>query len=170
MTRQVFFRFMLPNLYHENSPNAKGNPSEINYRALGLWPGEHITLEAEISGSKVKRHFHLISNPTDEGFIDLLVTVYRREMSYPKGGLFTQYLDSLPEIDFANTQNNPLLKTNTMNIISVGGNVKYCGRGNFEIVQRNSEDSGPEIIHKHVKRLGMISYESGISPMYQILQ
>jgi len=41
------------------------------------------------------RYYHPMSKVADEGIIDLLIKVYLRNFKFPKGGAFTQFVDTM---------------------------------------------------------------------------
>jgi len=122
---------------------------------LGLPVGQHIFLTARVKGELVIRAYTPVSSDDDEGFVDLVVKVYFKEVNpkFPDGGKMTQHLESLNIGD-------------TIDVRGPNGLLVYQGRGQFAI--RPNKKSPPET--RTVKKVGMIAGGTGITPMLQIIR
>jgi len=90
-----------------------------------------------------------MSKVNDEGIIDLLIKVYLRSFKFPKGGAFTQFIDTMQEGQL-------------MNITGIAGDIFYLGDSKFMV--RNSETKLLE--EKTYNKVGMIAAGSGLTPMF----
>jgi cytochrome-b5 reductase len=122
---------------------------------LGLPIGQHIYLTAHIDGKTIIRPYTPISCDDDKGYTDLLVKVYfaNTHPKYPEGGKMSQHLEKMDIGD-------------TIDVRGPNGLLVYQGRGTFAI--KADKKSTPKLIT--VKRLGMISGGTGITPMMQVIR
>ena len=115
--------------------------------------------EAEVGGGageaarRVRRYYHPMSKVEDQGVLDLLIKVYLKNMKYPQGGSFTQYVDEMQEGQF-------------LQVTGVAGDIYYTGNSRFMI--RNAESG--EMEERFIDKVGMIAAGSGITPMFQLIQ
>ncbi|KAM9705128.1 NADH-cytochrome b5 reductase 3 [Menidia menidia] len=132
------FRFALP------------SPKHI----LGLPTGQHIYLSAKIDGKLVVRPYTPVSSDDDNGFVDLVVKIYFKDVNpkFPEGGKMSQYLESL-KID------------ETIDFRGPSGLLVYKGKGVFTI----QPDKKSPAAAKSAKHVGMIAGGTGITPMLQII-
>jgi ferredoxin-NADP reductase len=93
-----------------------------------------------------------MSKVTDQGIVDLLIRVYGKNMQYPKGGEFTQFVDTMKEGD-------------TLEVTAVAGDIFYLGDSQFMI--RNASTGLLE--QKMYKKVGMIAAGAGLTPMFQLI-
>lgn len=133
------FRFELPSSEH----------------ILGLPTGQHIYLTARIDGQLVVRPYTPTSSDEDEGFMDLVVKVYFKNVhpKFPDGGKMSQYLENMNIGD-------------PIDVRGPSGNLIYNGNGEFAI--RKDKKSQPRTIT--VKRVSMIAGGTGITPMLQLIR
>ncbi|XP_031498138.1 nitrate reductase [NADH] 1-like [Nymphaea colorata] len=119
-------------------------------QVLGLPVGKHIMVSATIDGKLCIRAYTPVSPVDQVGHFDLLVRVYYKGVNptFPKGGLMSQHLDSLP-------------LGSTVDIKGPVGHIEYAGRGSFKLGQGK---------RRHAKRLAMIAGGTGITPIYQVIQ
>ena len=94
-----------------------------------------------------------MSKVTDQGIVDLLVRIYSKNMQYPKGGEFSQYMDHMKEGD-------------TLKVNAIGGDIYYMG--NSEFMLRNYQTGDME--KKKFTKVGMIAAGTGLTPMFQLIQ
>jgi nitrate reductase (NAD(P)H) len=123
------FRFALPTPDHK----------------LGLPVGQHLFISGMWKGEFVMRAYTPVTGNEVNGYVDLVVKVYRPNERFPEGGKMSQLLDSLNIGDKIDMK-GPL------------GEIEYKGSGEF-------------IIHdkpRKVTRLGMIAGGTGVTPMYQV--
>lgn len=127
------FRFALP---YEDQP-------------LGLPVGKHLFLCDTIEDKLCMRAFTPTSSVDEKGYFDLLVKIYFKGVhpKFPKGGIMSQHLDSLP-IGSVLDIKGPL------------GHIEYTGKGNFLVRGE----------HKFAKKLAMLAGGTGITPIYQVVQ
>ncbi|KAE8295804.1 NADH-cytochrome b5 reductase 2 [Larimichthys crocea] len=133
------FRFGLPSAGH----------------ILGLPIGQHVYLSAKVNGSLVVRAYTPVSSDEDQGYVDLVVKVYYKNIhpSFPDGGKMSQYLDNMAigdSIDFRGPN----------------GLLVYKGNGQFSI--RPDKKSEPKV--RSFKHVGMIAGGTGITPMLQLIR
>ncbi|KAE8295832.1 NADH-cytochrome b5 reductase 2 [Larimichthys crocea] len=133
------FRFGLPSAGH----------------ILGLPIGQHVYLSAKVNGSLVVRAYTPVSSDEDQGYVDLVVKVYYKNIhpSFPDGGKMSQYLDNMAigdSIDFRGPN----------------GLLVYKGNGQFSI--RPDKKSEPKV--RRFKHVGMIAGGTGITPMLQLIR
>ncbi|XP_019116924.2 NADH-cytochrome b5 reductase 2-like [Larimichthys crocea] len=133
------FRFGLPSAGH----------------ILGLPIGQHVYLSAKVNGSLVVRAYTPVSSDEDQGYVDLVVKVYYKNIhpSFPDGGKMSQYLDNMAigdAIDFRGPN----------------GLLVYKGNGQFSI--RPDKKSEPKV--RRFKHVGMIAGGTGITPMLQLIR
>ncbi|KAJ0069220.1 hypothetical protein NL108_003154, partial [Boleophthalmus pectinirostris] len=138
---------------HDTKKFRFGLPSESHI--LGLPVGQHVYLSAKVNGSLVVRAYTPVSSDEDQGYVDLVVKVYYKNVhpSYPEGGKMSQYLDNMAigdSIDFRGPN----------------GLLIYKGNGKFSI--RPDKKSEPEI--KKFKHVAMIAGGTGITPMLQLVR
>jgi len=133
------FRFELPSPQH----------------VLGLPTGQHIYLTARIDGQLIVRPYTPTSSDEDEGYMDLVVKVYFKNVhpKFPDGGKMSQYLENMKIGD-------------TMDVRGPSGNLVYNGNGEFAI--RKDKKSDPKTVC--VKRVSMIAGGTGITPMLQLIR
>ncbi|KAL0968560.1 hypothetical protein UPYG_G00268480 [Umbra pygmaea] len=133
------FRFTLPSPTH----------------VLGLPVGQHVYLSAKVNGSLVIRAYTPVSSDENQGFVDLVVKVYYKNIhpNYPDGGKMSQYLDSLSIGE-------------TIDFRGPNGLLVYTGNGKFAI----RPDKKSEAKVRKVKHLGMIAGGTGITPMLQLIR
>jgi cytochrome-b5 reductase len=122
---------------------------------LGLPVGQHIFLTARVNGELVIRAYTPVSSDDDEGFVDLVVKVYFKNVhpKFPDGGKMSQHLDSLKLGD-------------TIDVRGPNGLLIYQGKGQFAI---RPDKKTPATI-RTVKKVGMIAGGTGITPMLQIIR
>ncbi|XP_008303460.1 NADH-cytochrome b5 reductase 2 [Stegastes partitus] len=122
---------------------------------LGLPVGQHVYLSAKVSGSLVVRAYTPVSSDEDQGFVDLVVKVYYKNIhpSYPDGGKMSQYLDSMTLGD-------------TIDFRGPNGLLVYKGKGQFSI----RADKKSEAKVKKFRHVAMIAGGTGITPMLQLLR
>jgi cytochrome-b5 reductase len=122
---------------------------------LGLPIGQHIFLTARINGELVIRPYTPVSSDDDQGFVDLVVKVYFKNVhpKFPDGGKMTQHLESLKIGDH-------------IDVRGPNGLLEYEGKGVFAI--RADKKSAPEA--KKVTKVGMVAGGTGITPMLQIIR
>jgi cytochrome-b5 reductase len=94
-----------------------------------------------------------MSKVTDQGIVDLLIRIYSKNMNYPKGGEFSQYIDHMKEGDI-------------LDVTGIAGDIHYLGDSEFMI--RNQETK--EMEQKRFKKVGMIAAGAGLTPMFQLIQ
>ncbi|KAI4337767.1 hypothetical protein L6164_016143 [Bauhinia variegata] len=122
-------------------------PSED--QAMGLAVGKHLFLCANIDGKLCMRAYTPTSSVDEVGYFDLVVKIYFKGVNpkFPKGGLMSRHLDSLPMGSILDVK-GPL------------GHIEYTGRGNFLVRGK----------HKFAKKLAMLAGGTGIAPVYQVAQ
>nr|UJH94654.1 nitrate reductase [Spirodela polyrhiza] len=118
-------------------------------QVLGLPVGKHIFLSALVDGKPCMRAYTPTSTDEEIGHFELVVKVYFKDVhpKFPRGGLMSQHLDSLP-LGAAVDVKGPL------------GHIEYTGGGNFSV---NGE-------RKRATKLAMIAGGTGITPIYQVMQ
>lgn len=133
------FRFALPSSQH----------------ILGLPVGQHIYATAQINGLLVVRPYTPVSSDDDEGYMDLVIKVYFKNVhpKFPDGGKMSQYMESLSIGDY-------------LDIRGPSGLLIYEGQGVFKI--HPDKKSPPETVT--AKKVAMIAGGTGITPMLQILR
>jgi nitrate reductase (NAD(P)H) len=62
---------------------------------LGLPTGQHVFLSGKVNGDIVMRPYTPISSNHDIGKVQFVIKAYKPSTTFPKGGKFSQYLDSL---------------------------------------------------------------------------
>ena len=124
------FRFALPSPEH----------------GLGLPPGTHIFLSANIADHRVVRPYTPITPGGTKGHFDLLIKVYFPTAERP-GGLMSMYLDALPPGASLHVR-GPL------------GHIEYVGRGLFFV--QDAEWRASDV--------GFVAGGTGLTPVYQVLQ
>lgn len=115
---------------------------------LGTKPGQHFWVIEQVNGESVSRKYTPLDLVDHRGTFETVVKVYRSNQNkdYPKGGLMTQYLETLKPGDFISIQ-GPI------------GRCVYLGNGDFEL---KVEKTSPKY-SKHAKKLGLIAGGSGKS-------
>jgi cytochrome-b5 reductase len=133
------FRFALPSMNH----------------ILGLPIGQHVYLTCKVDGNLVIRPYTPVSSDDDEGFVDLVVKVYFKNVhpKFPDGGKMSQYLDNMEIGDYIDFR-------------GPSGLLVYNGRGEFAI--RPDKKSDP--VTKKAGKVGMIAGGTGITPMLQLVR
>ncbi|XP_041944692.1 NADH-cytochrome b5 reductase 3 [Alosa sapidissima] len=133
------FRFALPSEEH----------------ILGLPVGKHVYLSARVDGNLVVRPYTPVSSDDDQGFVDLVVKIYFRNVhpKFPEGGKMSQYLESLRVGD-------------VIDFRGPGGLLEYTGTGTFAV--QPDKKSPPET--KSAATLGLIAGGTGITPMLQLVR
>uniref|UniRef100_A0A8C6WGF4 NADH-cytochrome b5 reductase n=1 Tax=Neogobius melanostomus TaxID=47308 RepID=A0A8C6WGF4_9GOBI len=138
---------------HDTKKFRFGLPSESHI--LGLPVGQHVYLSAKVNGTLVVRAYTPVSNDEDQGYVDLVVKVYYKNVhpSYPEGGKMSQYLDNMAigdRIDFRGPS----------------GLLIYKDKGKFSI--RPDKKAEPQM--KKFKHVAMIAGGTGITPMLQLIR
>lgn len=133
------FRFGLPSSKH----------------VLGLPTGQHIYLSCRINGQLVVRPYTPTSSDEDEGYVDLVIKVYFKNVhpKFPDGGKMSQYLNDMKIGD-------------SIDVRGPSGNLVYNGKGEFAI--RKDKKSEPKV--KKYKKVSMIAGGTGITPMLQLIR
>ncbi|XP_034944678.1 NADH-cytochrome b5 reductase 3 isoform X2 [Chelonus insularis] len=133
------FRFGLPSPKH----------------VLGLPTGQHVHLTAEINGDIVIRAYTPVSSDDDQGFVDLVVKVYFKNVhpKFPEGGKLSQYLESMKIGD-------------KIAFKGPSGRLIYLGKGCFSIRLLRKQPPA----EYNVKKVVMIAGGSGITPMLQLIR
>jgi cytochrome-b5 reductase len=126
---------------------------------LGLEVGQHITILASLPNSsgkiqEVRRNYTPVSRVDYRGTFELVVKIYRKDVhpAFPKGGLVSQYLESLNVGD-------------KIKISGPKGGLVYHGKGKVSIVDLKGQKR-----YQTYKALGLIAGGTGITPMYQIMK
>ncbi|CAH8561616.1 unnamed protein product [Schistosoma curassoni] len=121
---------------------------------LGLPAGNHVYFSAKIDGNMVVRPYTPITLDTQKGYVDFVIKVYKGNVNpkFPKGGVMSQYLASLPIDGF-------------IDVRGPSGKLEYKGCGLFHI--KPDLRSSPNPVK--VKHVNMICGGSGITPMFQLL-
>ena len=97
---------------------------------LGHYTCQYLEFEADLQGEKgqppvvMKRYYHPMSKVDDQGVLDLLIKVYLKNMKFPQGGTFTQFIDTMQE-------------EQTMRVTGIAGDIYYLGGSKFML--RNQE-------------------------------
>ncbi|CAG9858936.1 unnamed protein product [Phyllotreta striolata] len=122
---------------------------------LGLPIGKHIQLSARINDELVIRSYTPVSSDDDEGYVDLVVKVYFKDVhpKFPLGGKMTQYLEQLKIGD-------------TIDVRGPTGRIEYHGHGKFTVV-RSRKDPPDEY---NVSKVGLIAGGVGITPILQLVR
>lgn len=133
------FRFALPSAEH----------------VLGLPIGQHINIIAKIDDELVIRSYTPVSSDDDEGYIDLVIKVYFKNVHprFPDGGKMTQYLENLKIGD-------------QIQVRGPSGRLQYVGEGAF-IIKKLRKDP-PQTLT--VDSISMIAGGTGITPMLQLVR
>ena len=133
------FRFALPSPKH----------------VLGLPTGQHIYLTCRVNGSLVVRPYTPTSSDEDEGYVDLVIKVYFKDVhpKFPEGGKMSQYLNDMKVGD-------------TIDVRGPSGLLVYNGRGQFAI----KKDKKSEPVLSNYKKVSMIAGGTGITPMLQLIR
>uniref|UniRef100_T1GF83 NADH-cytochrome b5 reductase n=1 Tax=Megaselia scalaris TaxID=36166 RepID=T1GF83_MEGSC len=110
-------------------------------------------LIATINGELVIRPYTPISSDDDQGFVDLVVKVYFKNVNpkFPDGGKMSQYLEEMKIGD-------------TIAFRGPSGRLQYLGNGAFSIKKLRKDP--PKTVK--AKRVNMISGGTGITPMLQL--
>lgn len=112
---------------------------------LGLPTGKHMFLSAEVNGETVMRRYTPISSNFDVGQVKFVIKAYRPCERFPKGGKFSQHLDSLKVGD-------------TIDMRGPVGEFEYISNGKYFI-------DGEECFST---RFNMIAGGTGITPVMQV--
>ena len=107
--------------------------------------GQHVVISRSVGDQRVSRPYTPIA--VGNGWIELLIKIYRPTDRFPQGGVLSQYIDNL-EIGSVVDARGPV------------GRMEYLGKGSFRF-------GG---IEKNFTKIGMIAGGTGITPMYQIIQ
>ena len=124
------FRFALPSAEH----------------ALGMPPGTHVFLSANIANHRVVRPYTPISPGHTKGFFELLIKIYFPTDGRP-GGLMSTYMDGL----------RPGAQVHVRGPL---GHIEYVGRGVFFVQDEQVKAAD----------VGCVAGGTGITPIYQVLQ
>lgn len=121
---------------------------------LGLPVGQHIYLSATINNELVIRSYTPVSSDDDQGFVDLIVKVYQKNVhpKFPEGGKLTQYMDQM-------------LFGDKIAFRGPSGKMQYLGNGYFSIKKLRKDP--PQMMT--AKNVNMIAGGSGITPMLQLI-
>ncbi|XP_037280442.2 NADH-cytochrome b5 reductase 2 [Rhipicephalus microplus] len=121
------------------------------YQRLGIHVGQHLLVCASIHGCPVTRHYTPVTRCDQTGHFDIIVKVYRTGESeeHPKGGLMSQFLDSMR-------------RGEKLKIQGPRGSFIYEGKGCFVTVDGSRLPKATWI--------GLIAAGSGITPMLQFLR
>lgn len=140
-------------LSHDTRRFRFGLPS--NEHVLGLPTGQHVSISTYMEDRLVARQYTPVSSDDDKGYVDLVVKVYFANVhpKFPKGGIMSQYLESMKIGD-------------TINIRGPNGNLIYKGAGRFAI----RESARSLFVTKTYQKVGMIAGGTGITPMLQIIR
>lgn len=137
-------KYMLPliekeEISHDTRRFRFGLPS--NAHILGLPIGQHIHLSATVNNELVIRAYTPVSSDDDEGFVDLVVKVYKRNVhpKFPEGGKMSQYLDEMNIGD-------------KIAFRGPSGKLHYLGNGKFAI-KRLRKDPADEVVAKNVSMI-----------------
>ncbi|KAI6186959.1 Cytochrome-b5 reductase [Aphelenchoides besseyi] len=132
------FRFQLPS----------------NQHVAGLLPGEHIQMSAIIDGKSVTRKYTPASDDEVVGCVDFVIKVYfaNQHPNYPKGGVFSQYLEGLDIGD-------------TVEFSGPVTRIVYIEFGDFKIRKLGQTTTS----FKHFNSLGILVGGTGITPSLQII-
>lgn len=138
---------------HDTKKFRFGLPSESHI--LGLPVGQHVYLSAKVNGTLVVRAYTPVSSDEDQGYVDLVVKVYHKNVhpSYPDGGKMSQYLENMAigdSIDFRGPN----------------GLLIYKDKGKFSI--RPDKKAEPKI--KKFNHVAMIAGGTGVTPMLQLIR
>lgn len=112
---------------------------------LGLPTGKHMFLSADVDGETVMRRYTPISSNFDIGQVKFVIKAYRPCERFPKGGKFSQHLDSLKVGD-------------TIDMRGPVGEFEYLANGKYLI-------DGEEC---YSSRFNMIAGGTGITPVMQV--
>ncbi|CAD5225492.1 unnamed protein product [Bursaphelenchus okinawaensis] len=134
------FRFALPTDQH----------------VAGLEACQHVRLSAEINGRTVGRPYTPVSDDDLTGYVDLVIKVYGKTEKFPKGGEFSQHLDSLNIGD-------------TMNFRGPTYKHLYHGDGHFSTGHNPNENAQDNVRHTNYKRISLIAGGTGITPILQVI-
>jgi len=107
-----------------------------------------IPTKAKPEGELVYRKYTPISDVRNEGYVDFVIKVYRKNVHprFPEGGVMTQYLETLNNGD-------------TMAMQGPAGRLTYLGYGNFRISNTQVRKT----------RIGCVAGGSGITPVYAVI-
>lgn len=151
-------KYLLPliekeNLSHDTRRFRFGLPS--NQHILGLPVGQHIHLISTINDELVIRPYTPISCDDDQGYVDLVVKVYFKDIhpKFPDGGKMTQFLESMKIGD-------------KIAFRGPSGRLQYLGCGEFSI-KKLRKDPPKTVL---AKKVNMIAGGTGITPMLQLVR
>jgi cytochrome-b5 reductase len=129
--------------------------------------GKHFQLSSVVNDQPVQRSYTPVSTNVEKIQFDLLVKVYKPTERFPKGGAFSQYLDSLSKGD-------------TVDMKGPVGRLEYLGNSMFELFRPSNmapnvaiQPSNPTtipLLKRTFKHIGMIAGGTGIAPMWQIIK
>ncbi|CAM9091374.1 unnamed protein product, partial [Chrysoparadoxa australica] len=114
---------------------------------LGLPIGQHFFVSGMWKDEFVIRAYTPVTGDEVTGYVDLVIKVYFPNEKFPEGGKMSQLLESLSLGD-------------TIDVKGPLGEIVYLGPGEFLI--KKQPRSGT------IKKLGLISGGTGITPMYQV--
>lgn len=119
-------------LSHDSFRYRFGLPSKQH--VLGLPIGQHIHLIATINDELVIRAYTPISNDDEQGYVDLVIKVYYRDVhpKFPNGGKMSQFVDALKLGD-------------TIAFKGPTGKLQYHGSGNFGIKKLRKDPPVPVV-------------------------
>ncbi|KAJ1257093.1 hypothetical protein BS78_K223100 [Paspalum vaginatum] len=138
------------NLSHDVRRFRLALPSEA--QKLGLPVGKHVYVRAMVNGKLCARPYTPTSRADEVGHLDLVVKIYFKNDKYPKGGIMSQYLDSLP------------VGESVVEIRGPRGDIEYAGRGNFVVKEPHT------VAIRFARRLAMVAGGTGITPVFQVIQ
>lgn len=90
-----------------------------------------------------------MSKVTDQGIVDLLIRIYSKNLEFPQGGEFSQFVDNMKDGDL-------------VDVTAVAGDIYYLGDSQFMV--RNPQTNTME--KKKFKKVGMIAAGAGLTPMF----
>jgi len=111
----------------------------------GIPTGKHAFIYATINGKSVMRAYTPISSQDEQGHLRFVIKAYPPCEKFPKGGLMSQYLDSVNVGDFVEFR-GPL------------GEIEYLSNGNFTFKGKSRKAS----------YFNMVAGGTGITPCFQV--
>mmetsp|Transcript_12808 Transcript_12808/g.33016 ORF Transcript_12808/g.33016 Transcript_12808/m.33016 type:complete len:834 (+) Transcript_12808:157-2658(+) len=121
-----------------------GLPSEQHY--LGLPVGQHFFIYGKVDGELVVRAYTPITADNVQGYVELLIKVYKSCDAFPAGGKMSQLLNNLALGD-------------TIEVKGPLGHFEYLGKSNY------TEGSRKGVC----RNFSMVAGGTGITPMWQVL-